>query len=52
MLHSRTQESPPSYTRFTRIGCATFATIADQNLASERKQNAKCANVMFMRVLW
>ena len=25
---------------------------ADQNLASEREQNAKCVNVMFMRVLW
>ena len=29
-----------------------FASTAGQSLASEREQNAKCANVMFMRILW
>ena len=49
MPHSRTQSL--SYTRSTehdkgsrskRMGCAAFAATADQNLASEREQNAKC----------
>jgi hypothetical protein len=34
------------------MGCAAFSATADQNLASELEQNAKCANVMFMRILW
>jgi hypothetical protein len=60
MPHSRTQS--PSYihtvnrawqeSRGTRMGCAAFSATADQNLASELEQNAKCANVMFMRILW
>jgi hypothetical protein len=37
--------------RGTRMGCPAFAATTDQNIASEREQNAKCANVMFMRVL-